>query len=472
LPAATRHASLFGHILRPDPLLPAPNLFRKLQLRFEYWLFDLPEEVDSSRTLALLVGPLRYAYALLRDFVRGDLGLRAMGLVYTSLFAIVPVVAVSFSVLKAFGYHRELEPVLFEFLRPLGAKGYELTAKIMQFVENTQTTVLGTVGVVILLYTVLIMIQKVEDALNFTWHVERPRSLAKRLTEYLVVMLIGPIVIVASMVLMTRIEASDVMSRLSGLAANATGAVGLRAHFAPYVMVIGLFWFVYFYMPNTRVRLQSAFIGALFGGAAWVALGAVFTRIAVYSTQTAVIYAGFAIVLLFLVWLHMSWLIMLLGAQLSFYTQHPEHLRSGHGPIPTTSVLRERIALGAMYLLGQRFVQGGERWKVSDLADRMDVPASVVDGALRLLEDRGLVLTAEDDTVAPARDLASITLAEILDAIRHEMPDPRRPDPKSPPPAEKAARIADEAMRASMSQTTLRDLLQDPEPPRAGNGPG
>ncbi len=170
--------------------------------------------------------------------------------------------------------------------------------------------------------------------------------------------------------------------------------------------------------------------------------------------------------LLFLVWLHVSWLIMLLGGQLSFYMQHPEHLRTGNGQIPTTSVLRERIALGAMYLLGQRFMQGGERWKVSDLADHMDVPASVVDGALCLLEDRGLVLTAEDDTVAPARDLASITLADILDAIRHETPNPRRPDPRSLPPADKAARTADEAMRASMAQTTLRDLLHEPEPPR------
>jgi membrane protein len=451
--------------------LAAPTLIRKLQLRFENWLFDPPRATDS-RLLLLLSGPLRYAYALLRDLIRGDLGLRAMGLVYSSLFAIVPVVAVSFSVLKAFGYHRELEPVLFEFLRPMGVKGYELTAQIMQFVENAQTTVLGTVGFVILFYTVLVMIQKVEDALNFTWRVERPRSLAKRFSEYLVVMLIGPVVIVASMVLMTRIETSDVMSRLSGFAANATGASGLQAHFAPYVLVIGLFWFVYSYMPNTRVRWQSAFIGALFGGACWVAVGAVFTRIAVYSTQAAAIYAGFAILLLFLIWLHVSWLIMLLGGQLCFYTQHPEHLRSGHGPIPTTIVLRERIALGAMYLLAQRFVQGGERWKVSDLADQMDVPASVVDGTLCLLEDRGLVLNAEDDTVAPARDLDRITLADILDAIRHEMPDPRRPDPKSLPPADRAARIADEAMRTSMSQMTLRDLLQSEEPPRAVDAAG
>ena len=177
-------------------------------------------------------------------------------------------------------------------------------------------------------------------------------------------------------------------------------------------------------MPNTRVRWRAAFIGALFGGAAWVGVGAIFTRIAVYATQAAAIYAGFAIVLLFMMWLHLSWLIMLLGGQLSFYVQHPEHLRTGHGEIPTTSALRERIALGAMYLLGERFVAGGPRWKVSDLADHMDVPASVLDGELSLLEDRGLVLTAEDDTVAPGRDLGSITLAEILDAIRHETPEP------------------------------------------------
>ena len=437
--------------------------FRTLQHRFEYWLFDWPE-TTGTRAFHWLATPLRYAYALLRDLFGGDLGLRAMGLVYSSLFALVPVVAVSFSVLKAFGYHRELEPVLHEFLRPLGEKGAELTGKIMQFVENAQTTVLGTVGFVILLYTVIVMIQKIEGALNFTWHVERPRSLAKRVSEYMIIMLVGPILMVAAMVLLTRIETSDMVARVSGL----TGTAGLRGHYAPYLLIIALFWFMYVYMPNTRVRWQAAFIGALFGGIAWVAIGAVFTRIVVYSTQSMAIYAGFAIVLLFLVWLHVSWLVMLLGGQLSFYVQHPEHLRTGHGDIPTTSVLRERIALGAMYLLGQRFVAGGPRWKVSDLADYMDVPASVLDGAFSLLEDRGLVLTAEDDTVAPGRDLASIRLAEILDAIRHESPNPRRPVPRPVMPADNAARRADEALRASLSQTTLRDLLQDARPPGGG----
>jgi DNA-binding IscR family transcriptional regulator len=137
-------------------------------------------------------------------------------------------------------------------------------------------------------------------------------------------------------------------------------------------------------------------------------------------------------------------------------------LRTGHGPIPTSAILRERIAMGAMYLVAQRFLEGGERWKVSDLADRMDVPASVLDSALCNLEERGLVLTAEDDTVAPARDLAKITLAEILDAVRHETPDPRRPEPRGVAPADAAALAADAAMRERMSKSTLRDLVEPP----------
>ena len=442
--------------------MASPPLLRSLHLRFEYWLFDLPVEV-GGRALRLALVPLRYLYALGRDFMRGDLGLRAMGLVYSSLFALVPVIAVAFAVLTAFGYHRELEPVLFEFLRPLGVKGYELTANIMQFVENAQTTVLGTVGFVFLLYTVVTMIQKVEDALNFTWHVERPRSLTKRISEYLVIMLVGPVIAVGALVLLTKIEASAVMNRVPGLGGSDVEGES-NSQLTPYLMIITLFWFMYFYMPNTRVQWQAALVGALFGGTVWVSVGAIFARVAVYATQTAAMYAGFAIVLLFLVWLHLSWLIMLLGGQLSFYVQHPEHLRTGHGQIPTTAILRERIAMGAMYLIAERFLEGGERWKVSDLADRMDVPASVLDSVLCNLEERGLVLTAEDDTVAPARDLGEITLADVLDAIRHETPNPRRPEPHGVPAADAAALAADAAMRESMCRRTLRDLVTAPTP--------
>ncbi|MCK7580859.1 MAG: YihY/virulence factor BrkB family protein [Chromatiales bacterium] len=102
----------------------SPALFSTLRRQFEHWLFDVPEEI-GGRALRWVTLPLGYLYALLRDLGRGELGLRAMSLVYSTLFAIVPVIAVAFAVLKAFGYHRELEPVLFEFLRPLGEQGYD-----------------------------------------------------------------------------------------------------------------------------------------------------------------------------------------------------------------------------------------------------------------------------------------------------------------------------------------------------------
>lgn len=436
--------------------LPEPRaIFPALRLRIEHWLFDLPEAV-GGRGMRWVAAPLRYLYALLRDFVRGELGLRAMSLVYSTLFAIVPVVAVAFSVLKAFGYHREIEPVLFEFLRPLGDQGFRLTESIMEFVENVQGTLLGTVGFVFLLYTVVSMIQKVEGALNFTWHVERPRSLARRISEYLVVMLVGPVLAVMAMVLLASIEASSVVAKLSGYA----GAEPERSHFAPYVLVVALFMFVYLYVPNTRVRPWPAFVGAIGGGMLWAAVGALFTRVVVYSAKTAAVYAGFAVVLLFLVWVYLSWLILLLGAQLSFYVQHPEHLRTGHEDIPMTGALRERLALSVMVLLGERFIDGIPRWTVNALAERLAVPATVVDETVSCLEDHGLVLSAEDDTVAPARDLEAISLDEIMDAIRHELPDPRRPRPRAVAAADEVANEADAALRASVSGRSLRDLIR------------
>jgi len=438
-------------------LSQSPALLLTLRRQFEHWLFDLPEAL-GGRALRWVVLPLRYLYALLRDLGRGQLGLHTMSLVYSTLFAIVPVIAVAFSVLKAFGYHRELEPMLFEFLRPLGLQGYELTQNIMGFVENVQGTILGTVGFAFLLYTVVTMIQKTEDSLNFVWHVERPRSLARRVSEYLVVILVGPAIAVLAMVLLARVEASVVLARLSGLATGGSGTLG-DLHLTPYLLVVALFAFVYVYMPNTRVRIGPATVGALFGGVLWAAVGALFTRIVVYSAKTAAVYAGFAVVLLFLVWLYLSWLILLLGAQLSFYVQHPEHLRSGHAQVPLTSALRERVALAVMYLVGERFLTGGQRWTINDLAERLDVPGTVLDEIVSTLQAHGLVLDVEDDTVAPARDLGSISLDAILDAVRHETPDPRRPMPRPVPGADQVARIADEALSASVGNRTLRDLI-------------
>src|SRR5690606_4261281 len=158
---------------------------------------------------------LRYVYALARDLVRGDLTLRAMSLVYTTLLSIVPLMALSFSVLKGLGYHRDLEPVIYGFLEPLGERAAELTGQIMAFVDNVRSGVLGSIGLVFLLYPVITMVQKVEESFNFIWRVDQPRSFGRRFSEYLSVMIVGPAVIVAALGLLATLNATDLMRQVA-----------------------------------------------------------------------------------------------------------------------------------------------------------------------------------------------------------------------------------------------------------------
>jgi membrane protein len=136
---------------------------------------------------------LRYPYAILRDLSRGQINLYAMGLVYATLLSLIPLIAFAFAVLKAFGAHRELAPVIEEFFRPLGEKGsLELTQRVMEFADSVSTGLVGSVGLALLLWTLLGTIKKVEDGFNFVWRVEHARSFARRVTEYIALLIVGP----------------------------------------------------------------------------------------------------------------------------------------------------------------------------------------------------------------------------------------------------------------------------------------
>jgi membrane protein len=148
-----------------------------------------------GKTLATV---LRYLYGLLRDIFSGELSLRAMSLVYTTLLSIIPLLAFSFAILKGFGVFDQLEPYLNNVLEPLGEDGARITETILNLVNNVKGGVLGGVSMAILLWTVISTIQKVEASFNFVWYVTKPRSLSRRFTEYLVVLIIGPVMMVTA----------------------------------------------------------------------------------------------------------------------------------------------------------------------------------------------------------------------------------------------------------------------------------
>src|ERR1700731_312077 len=136
---------------------------------------------------------LRYPYAVVRDLWRGEINLRAMSLVYTTLLSIIPLLAFSFAILKVFGGHRDLEPIVYELFRPMGgAAAPDPTAGVVRSPSHVSSGVVGSVGLALLAWTLLGTIKKVEDSFNFLWHVEQPRSLARRLAEYLTLLVVGP----------------------------------------------------------------------------------------------------------------------------------------------------------------------------------------------------------------------------------------------------------------------------------------
>ena len=157
------------------------------------WCFFGPASTGAGLP-ALLIRTLSYPYAVIRDLWRGEINLRAMGLVYTTLLSLIPLLAFSFAILKVFGAHRELQPIVYEFFRPVGEQAAtQLTGRVMQFADRVSSGIVGSVGFALLAWTLLGTIKKVEDSFNFLWRVDQPRSFARRIVEYLTLLIVGPL---------------------------------------------------------------------------------------------------------------------------------------------------------------------------------------------------------------------------------------------------------------------------------------
>lgn len=398
----------------------------------------------------LLLLPARFAYAIARDLSQGQLTLRAMSLVYTTLLSVVPLLAFSFSVLKGFGVHRQVEPLLYEFLAPLGDRGAEITDQVIAFVENVRGGVLGGIGLALLVFTVISMVQKVEDTFNHIWQVQQSRSLARRFSDYLSVILVGPILMVTAMGLLATINSSAAMQAIAEI--QPFGAIiALIGRLAPLALVIIVFAFVYAFVPNTRVRIGAAMVGAAIAGAAWTLGGSLFASVVVGSTRYAAIYSSFAIAIIALIWLYLSWLVLLLGAQVAFYVQHPGRLRYGQERLKLSITEVENLALAIMQQVARGF-RAGRRPSFGELAQALHYPARALEEITAQLEQAGLLVLTEQETFVPGREPGAMSVADILAAVRGETQDEARA-------TNELLREARAAETRSLAGHTLADLV-------------
>jgi len=401
---------------------------------------------------------LRYPAALIRDWLGGEINIRAMSLAYTTLLSLVPLMVFSIAILKGLGARADVKFILHEFFRPMGGAATQLTEGVMQFVVNMRGELLGSIGLAFLVYTVITTIQKIEASFNFVWRVERPRSFGRRFTEYLGVMILGPILLAVSIGLLGSAERSPFAQWLQAVAPLA-GILGVLGKIVPYAIVTVVFTFMYSIVPSTHVQFRAALIGGVTAGIIWGLVGKVFTAVILYSSQMVAVYTGFAIVLTTLIWVYLSWLILLIGAQLAFYLQFPQYLRHGQETIELTGSDREQVALSIMYLIGRDYGAGKSHWNAGRLAAELDVPSIALAPVLARLERGGLIVATEKEQFVPGRDPEGILLADILDAVRTLQIGRSTIEVRRVTTATQVMREVETAMRERLGSQSLKDLI-------------
>ncbi|MFP4155257.1 MAG: YhjD/YihY/BrkB family envelope integrity protein [Halothiobacillaceae bacterium] len=351
----------------------------------------------------------------------GMLQLHAMSLAYVTLLSLVPLLAVTFSVLKAFGAHNMIEPTLATLLEPLGEKGPEVTMMVTGFVDSISVGVLGAVGVAVLFYTVFNLIRKIERVFNLIWHVEENRPTPVRFASYISVILVGPVLLLAAGALTTSLLTTPLIQNLREIALFGQVIAWLTS-LAPVLIITVALGFIYVLIPNTRVKPAAAVVGALVAGLLWHLVGWGFAALVSGSANYSAIYSAFASLVLFMIWLQIAWMIVLLGNLVTYAWQNLDALAPGGHLVDLTGAEREALAIELMAAICHDFDSGQPPPNENRLARRVGLGVRLIRSGLDNLHRYRLIHAVEAPHAGwvPARPCARVTLADIVRAVRED----------------------------------------------------
>jgi len=378
---------------------------------------------DPGRSFALrmIQRISRIIYVVIRDLADGQLTLRAMSLVYTTLLSLVPLLAVSFSVLKGFGVHNKVEPMLLNLLAPLGEQGVEISSKIIEFVNNVKVGVLGFFGLLLLLYTVVSLIQKIERAFNYTWNVSQSRSFIQRFSDYLSVIFVGPVFIFTALGITASISSTPIVAQLQSVELLGV-VITFIGKAVPYMLIIIAFTFVYVLIPNTKVKVKSAFIGAIISGILWETTGWLFASFLLNSPNYIAIYSAFATLIFFLIWLYLSWIILLIGASIAFYHQNPEYITPKKISLKISNTAKELLTMQVMLIISQRYEDQEDEITFDELIQITSAPSIILSQTIESLEKGGFIIHTCGDVSRyyPAIPLDKIKIIDLVSHTRND----------------------------------------------------
>jgi len=389
-------------------------------LRQDLWRIPIGK---LPRKKSFLIKQLRIIVLAFRGFDEDKCILRASALTFYSLLSVVPAVALAFGIAKGFGMQKLLEKGIIENM-----KGQEeVVTYVITFansmLEDTRGGLIAGIGVIVLFWLIIKLLGNIESSFNDIWGIQHPRSLGRKLSDYLAVMFIGPVLFVmsSSITVFITTQLTRITQRIE-LLGPVSPLILFTMKILPYCVIWLLFTFLYIFMPNTKIRFRSGLLAGVVAGTIFVIVQWIYITFQVGVSKYGAIYGSFAVLPFFMVWLQVSWLIVLLGAEISFAYQNVDTYDFEPESLKVSPFFKKLLALRIAHVCVKNFFNGERPWSAEQISNGLESPIRLVNQVLfELVQCRILCETigADEEEVLyqPARDVDSLSINFVVQAL-------------------------------------------------------
>ena len=378
---------------------------------------------DLTGMRAMYIRVLRIVVLSLRGFIRDNCLLRASALTYYTLLSIGPVAALAFGIAKGFGLKSFLERQLIKNFPGQEQFVEQVISWANVLLENTSGGIIAGIGVAILFYSVIKVLNYIEQAINDIWEITRERTWKRKLSNYLSFILIAPILLILASSVPVFITTQMVLiSQKIAIFGQLSPLIARLVKLLPYGIFAGIFTFIYLIMPNTRVRWQSGLIAGLIAGTLYLITQFLYIHFQVAVTLQNAIYGSLAALPLLLIWLQLGWAILLFGAEISFAHQNVEMYEFEPDLMKISPYLMRLLTLQVARLLALQFAEGGQPYSAPQIARELQIPIRLAHRILQTLVNSRLASDLQKDqfaepTYQPASDIHRWTISFVTESI-------------------------------------------------------